>query len=113
MKTTYTIAAIAMFAVILGMGALSPAMADHKKTVPNNDTSKARTLVCHLCEDEVDEFTGDVISPAHYDGLLTSSKGATNGHLNHEDLLIGDADGEISLDACRELDPPVQEPTTP
>jgi len=98
-----------MFAVILGMSALAPAMADHKKTIPNNDRSNASTLVCHLFEEEIDEETGDVISPAHYDGLLTSSNDATNGHLKHGDQLIGDDDGEISLDACRALEVPEPE----
>jgi len=96
-----------MFVVILGMSALAPAMADHKKTIPNNDRSNASTLVCHLFEEEIDEETGDVISPAHYDGLLTSSNDATNGHLKHGDQLIGD--GEISLDACRALEVPEPE----
>ena len=104
MKTTYTIAAIAMFAVIMGMSAIAPAMADHKKTEPNNDRSNARTLVCHLFELEYDEET-DVTTPAHYDGLLTNNNGATNGHLNHGDKLIGDGVDEILLDVCRDLDP--------
>ena len=103
MKTTYTIAAIAMFAVIMGMSAIAPAMADHKKTDPNNDRSNARTLVCHLFEEETDEE--GVTTDAHYDGLLTNNNGATNGHLDHGDKLIGVGVDEILLDLCRALDP--------
>ncbi len=104
MKTTYTIAAIAMFAVIMGMSAIAPAMADHKKTDPNNESSNARTLVCHLFEEEFDEET-EVTTDAHYDGLLTNNNGATNGHLKHGDKLIGAGVDEILLDTCRALDP--------
>jgi len=99
MKTTYTIAAIAMFAVIMGMSAIAPAMADHKTEKTVNERSNAQTLVCHFFEEETDEETGDV-TDAHWDGLLTNSNGATNGHQKHGDLLIPD---QISLDECRAL----------
>ena len=96
MKTTYTIAAIAMFAVILGMGALSPAMA-----VPNNDKSNATTPVCHYFAEyvdadgdgvpDLDEITGEPIvdeDASSWDVLYVSSKGAEKGHTNHGDQTI-------------------------
>ncbi|MCV0430494.1 hypothetical protein [Nitrosopumilus sp.] len=51
MKTTFTIAAIAMFAVILGMGALAPAMA-----APNdNANEKAKAGKISICHVELDD----------------------------------------------------------
>ena len=103
MKTTYTIAAIAMFAVILGMGALSPAMA-----APNNDKSSAKTAVCHyFAEYQVDEF-GEYILDENDEKILieeesfwgvlyVSSRGAANGHSNHGDLTM---DTIEQKDAC-------------
>ncbi len=104
MKTTLTIAAIAMFAVILGMGALSPALA-----VPNNDKSSATTAVCHyFAEYQVDEFgeiilddvTGEPIvdeETSSWDVLYVSSQGAANGHNKHGDLTM---DTPEQRDAC-------------
>ena len=94
MKTTFTIAAIAMFAVILGMGALSPALA-----VPNNEKSSATTAVCHYFEEyQVDELgelildeNGDPVvdeEASSWDVLYVSSKGAANGHTKHGDQTI-------------------------
>jgi hypothetical protein len=61
MKTTYTIAAIAMFAVILGMGALAPAMAaPHDNANPN--ASVGKVTICHWQEEVLDDpLTTDVI----------------------------------------------------
>ena len=89
MKTTYTIAAIAMFAVILGMSALAPAMA-----VKQDKADKI--WVCHFADIEVvidpetqlpviDPLTGlEVTIPAHYDVIHISENG-WNGHQNHYD----------------------------
>ena len=79
MNKTYTVAAIAMFAVILGMSALSPALA-----------AKADKIwVCHFEDDEevIDPETGlptGEIIPAHYSVIHISENG-WNGHQNHED----------------------------
>jgi len=93
MKTTYTIAAIAMFAVILGMSALSPAMAAKPDKAD-------KIWVCHFADTEVvidpetelpmiDPDTGlEVTIPAHYDVIHISENG-WNGHQNHYD---GNAD---------------------
>ena len=80
MKTTYTIAAIAMFAVILGMSALAPAMA---AKAPKVD-------ICHFAEEEI-IFGEDGLTPidtieAHWKILNVSQNGADNGHVdNHGD----------------------------
>ncbi len=92
MKTTYTIAAIAMFAVILGMSAIAPAMA-----APNNEKSSATTAVCHYFAEYVDA-DGDGIPDLDENGektlieeesfwgvLYVSSRGAEKGHTNHGD----------------------------
>lgn len=47
MKTTLTIAAIAMFAVMLGVSAFAPVMAD-KETAPGQN----KVGICHYDEDE-------------------------------------------------------------
>ena len=85
MNSKIALTAFAMFAVIIGMSAIGPALA-----APGNPTSKATTAVCHLFEEEIDEVTGEVISEAHWGVLFTSSSGATNGHLKHGDSLIGE-----------------------
>jgi len=99
MNRIQTIAAIAMFAVVLGMSAIAPAMA-----APGNPNSKATTQVCHLFEAEFDE-EGNETSPAHWGVLHTNSNGATNGHVNgHGDKLIDDigepAEGTITTENC-------------
>jgi len=94
MKTTFTIAAIAMFAVILGMGALSPAMA-----APNNDKSSARTAVCHYFAEYLVDESGEYIldendektlieEESSWDVKYVSSRGAEKGHTNHGDLTM-------------------------
>lgn len=58
MKTTLVVAAIAMFAVMLGISAFAPAMA-----------AKADKIdVCHFSEEEivVDEFGNETIVPAEW-----------------------------------------------
>ena len=60
MKTTYTIAAIAMFAVILGMGTLASAMAaPHDNANPKAKVGKV--TICHWQEEVLDDpITTDV-----------------------------------------------------
>ena len=104
MNRIQTIAAIAMFAVVLGMSAIAPAMA------------KADTTICHYAEEEpvlidttgdgvpdtplLEDTTGDgipdtpVVEEAHWAFLTLNNNGATNGHLkNHGEDTTGD--GEI------------------
>ena len=122
MKTTFTIAAIAMFAVILGMGALSPALA-----VPNNEKSSATTAVCHYFEEYlVDETTGELILDENDDPIVdeeasswdvkyVSSKGAANGHTKHGDLTMNTDAEKLACVANQDgtietIDPPVEPP---
>ncbi len=74
MKTTFTIAAIAMFAVILGMSSLAPAMAAPAEKI----------WVCHFSEAVVDETTGEVIEEATWKLIHINGNG-WNGHENHND----------------------------
>ncbi len=94
MKTTFTIAAIAMFAVVLGVGALSPALA-----APNNEKSSATTAVCHYFAEYVLDADGNPVldddgepiideAASAWGVLYVSSQGAANGHTKHGDLII-------------------------
>ena len=95
MKTTLTIAAIAMFAVMLGMSAFAPAMAYH-----NGDTrSNATTSQCHFDVVYQVNASGELIlddnnNPIQDEELSTwivlhtSSKGAEKGHQKHGDLPV-------------------------
>ena len=78
MNTKLALTAIAMFAVILGMSVLAPAMA----VKPDS-----KIWVCHFAEaeDVLDdgEPTGEII-PAHYVVIHISENG-WNGHQNHFD----------------------------
>ncbi len=89
MNSKLAFTAITLFAVVMGIASLSPAMA-----APNNPQSNATTAVCHLFEEEFDNpETPDVdeSTPAHWGELYASSKGAVNGHIKgHGDSVIGD-----------------------
>ena len=114
MNDKYTIAAIAMFAVVLGLGAFAPALAA-KEINPN---SSADSGVCHYFEEEVDEDTGEV-TPAQWNVKYVNSNGAMNGHQKHGDPVIGDATDlaadppTITEDDCRNQVLPVPEPEEP
>jgi len=78
MKTTYTIAAIAMFAVILGMSALTPAMA----IKPDGD-GKHKLDLCHYQEAKDTDRFGvplDTPIPEAYLVIEVDNQGKMNGH---------------------------------
>jgi hypothetical protein len=78
MRTTYTIAAIAMFAVILGMSAIAPAMASK----PNADVDH-RIIFCHYQEEKTTDRFGmelEIPVPEAYLVIETDNKGKMNGH---------------------------------
>jgi len=112
MNRITTISAIAMFAVILGLGVVGPAMAA-KEVNPN---SSADTGVCHYFEEEIDEETEEVIAEAQWNVKYVNSNGAMNGHLNHGDPLIGEVTDPdavpptITEQDCRDQTLPVPEP---
>jgi hypothetical protein len=111
MKTTFTIAAIAMFAVILGMGALSPAMAVKMDKID----------VCHFAEEEieVDPVTGEeTVTPAEWKVINingNAEKAHVGKHTDGEsfDEKISD---EFTVEDClarnvvAEPEPPVDPP---
>jgi len=85
MKTTYTIAAIAMFAVILGMSAIAPAMASK----PNVDVDH-RIIFCHYQEEKTTDRFGIELEtpiPEAYLVIETDKKGKMNGHFKGPDQI--------------------------
>ena len=99
MKTTFTIAAIAMFAVILGMSALAPAMAAPHE----NASDKAKVGKISICHVELD----DLATPEDESsvGLITvSANSAHNNPDKHPDDYepTEDADGELTCDVPEE-----------
>ncbi|MCV0393036.1 MAG: hypothetical protein K5790_07080 [Nitrosopumilus sp.] len=117
MKTTLSIAAIAMFAVILGMSALAPAMA-----------AKADKIdVCHFSEEEIIlvDLDGDGIPeteeviPAEWKVINISGnaeKAHVGKHTDGENFDEKISDG-FTVEDClarnvvAEPEPPVTEPT--
>ena len=108
MKTTYAIAAIAMFAVILGMSALAPAMASR----PDVNTGEHKIEFCHYQEakdaiydtDENSDTFGDELVaavPEDYLVIETDKKGKMNGHFKGKFQVahhFPDADGDGVID---------------
>jgi len=83
MRTTYTIAAIAMFAVILGMSALTPAMA----IKPNAETGNHKYVICHYQEaKDTDRFGNplEIPIPEAYVVIEVDNKGKMNGHFKND-----------------------------
>ena len=107
MKTTFTIAAIAMFAVILGMSALSPAMAE----------KKAKIDVCHFEEAEIETLedgTEVEISPAEWK-VINISGNAEKAHVGkHTDGINSDEklSDEFTEQDCLDRNP-ADEPEAP
>ena len=84
MKTIYTIAAIAMFAVILGMSAIAPAMASKP-----NSNGEHKSDLCHYQEakPETTDDLGNVIEEVleAYVVINVDNKGKMNGHFKNGD----------------------------
>jgi len=84
MKTIYTIAAIAMFAVILGMGALSSAMASKPSDYPDG---KHKIEFCHYQAEKTTDKYGNELEtpiPEAYLPIETDKKGQMKGHFKNE-----------------------------
>ena len=98
MKTIFTIAAIAMFAVVLGMSALAPAMADR--------SNGQKSIICHFEAAFFDEDL-QVDVPAEWVVINVNNRSlpahlGDDEHEGHGDLVIVSElhDTEISADAC-------------
>ena len=113
MKTTLTIAAIAMFAIMLGVSAFAPAMAAKADKVD----------VCHFAEEEteIDPETGEEITiPAHWK-VININENAMKGHAKHtdgegnfdeiitEDFTVDDC---LARNAVADPEPPTDPTTT-
>jgi len=101
MNRILTISAIAMFAVTLGLGVLSPAMA-----VPPEHSNANKESVCHYEAEVIDPDTGAVLEDDFWTIISISGNGnAVNAHLtNHAngtdtDMVIGD----ITEEECKAL----------
>ena len=102
MNSKIAITAIALFAVTLGLGVLSPAMA-----APPAHSNANKESVCHYEAEEIDPNTQDVLEDDFWTIISISSNGnAVNAHLsNHAngtdpDMVIGAA---FSEQDCRDL----------
>jgi len=105
MKTTFTIAAIAMFAVILGMGALAPAIAaPHDNANPK--ASVGKVTICHWQEEVPDdESTTDVdeFEPAEWVPINISrnaEKAHVGVHTDGSDFDVELSQADIDADLC-------------
>ncbi len=91
MKTTYTIAAIAMFAVILGMSAIAPAMAA--------GSNGQKSIICHFEAAYFDEdLQVDVPEewvPINVNNRSLPAHLGDDEHEGHGDLVI-DSEGRTS-----------------
>jgi hypothetical protein len=113
MKTTNTIAVIAMFAVILGMGVLAPAMASKPVVGENHKIEfchyqEAKEAIYDL-DEESDTFEDELVPavPEDYLVIETDKKGKTNGHfkgdpqvahhfpVDEDDVAVVDGQGDF------------------
>ena len=101
MNSKLAITAIALFAVTLGLGVLSPAMA-----APPAHSNANKESVCHYEAEEIDPLTGAVLEDDFWTIISISGNGnAVNAHLaNHvngtdTDGVIGDKYTEAQCEA--------------
>jgi len=97
MNSKLTITAIALFAVTLGLGVLSPAMA-----APPAHSNANKESVCHYEAEEIDPLTGAVLEDDFWTIISISGNGnAVNAHLaNH----ANGTDGDMIIGAFTEQD---------
>ena len=92
MNSKLTITAIALFAVTLGLGVLSPAMA-----APPAHSNANKESVCHYEAEEIDPDTGAVIDDFWTIISISGNGQAVTKHMaNHANGT--DADGVIGVD---------------
>jgi len=83
MNRILTISAIAMFAVVLGLGVLSPAMA-----TPRDDNGDHKVVICHYQEAETIDNGPDLPPteiPEAYVVINIDKAGKMNGHFKNEE----------------------------
>ena len=104
MNSKLAITAIALFAVTLGLGVLSPAMA-----APPAHSNANKESVCHYEAEEIDPLTGAVLEDDFWTIISISDNGqAVPKHLaNHangtdSDMVIDETDPAQVL-ACMEI----------
>ena len=85
MNKITTLAAIAMFAMIMGMGAIAPAMA-----VPQGNNGNAKAAVCHFfpAYEDLEETILDVENSTY--GVLYINEKAIPGHTTEEEGHVDD-----------------------
>ncbi len=93
MNSKLAITAIVMFAVVLGLGVVGPAMA-----APPAHSNANKESVCHYEAEEIDPVTEEVLEDDFWTIISISSNGnAVNAHLaNHANGT--DSDGVIDVD---------------
>ena len=94
MNKTISLAAIAMVAVIMGMGAFTPAMA-------SNGSNGAKTTICHFEAEFFDEELQEIV-PAEYSVINVNDRSlpahmGTDGHEGHGDMFVP---SEITAEDC-------------
>ena len=82
MNKTISLSAIAMFAVIMGMGAIAPAAL----ASPNDEHNPKNNAVCHFDTDTNDD--GDLTVDDRAWIVKLVNKHALNAHQGHGDLLV-------------------------
>ena len=108
MKTTFTIAAIAMFAVVLGMGTFAPAMA-----APNDNASdKAKAGKISICHVELDDPETPDVDESSVELITVSANSAHNNSDKHPDDYepFTDENGELTCDVPEPTEPEVPIP---
>ena len=104
MNSKLAITAIVMFAVIMGLGAMSPAMAAPNENA-NHKANAGKITICHVEEDDlstpdVDEFSVD---------LITVSANSAHANSDKHPLDYEPFELEDGILTCEEPEPPTEE----
>ena len=86
MEKKISITAIAMFAVILGMGTFVPVFAE------NNGSNGQKTTLCHF-QEEVLADDGFTVLEEESVSIIEVNNRSLDTHLAHNDWIIDDSDG--------------------
>jgi len=103
MNKTISLAAIGMVAVVMGLSAFAPAMAD-------NGSNGQKTTMCHI-QVEVKNDLGETLEEASV-SIINVNDRSVDDHLAHDNDGSGSADGDFVIDGTEgqtEGDCPVTE----